>query len=96
MALSDIDRVAEMAHAYLESQMKGYEALLPATGPGTHRPSAMELVEFVTKMTQMFPPQPWQRPDGTVVVASPYLLALGECENGRQVLRRIATLYEEM
>lgn len=93
--LDEIERTTEMALEMLDQWGKGMNRMLPATGPGTHRPTAYELAMFVQQVTAQYPPMPWNRPDGTQVVASPYLLALGETENGKALLKRISKLYEE-
>lgn len=92
--IDDIERIAEMAQDMLDEASKAIDRLLPATGPATHRPSKMELAEFVAQVQQQSPPQWFIRPDGTEVFASPYLLALAETENGKALMKRIQSLYE--
>lgn len=93
--IDQIERATQMALDIVDEWSKGVDKMLPAVGPGHHRPTPYELAMFVQQKVAESPPIPMIRPDGTRVVASPYLLALGETENGRALLKRIQKLFEE-
>ncbi len=90
--LEDIDKVYEMALDIIEDADKAIDKMLPRNGPGTHRPTDMELMQWIQQVNMTYPPQWFMRPDGNPVFASPYLLALAECENGKETMKRVQRL----
>ncbi len=62
-------------------------------GEGQRSVPDADFARVVQAKMQEFPPMPIVFPDGSTRVVSPFLAALGECEGGKPVLRRIQRLY---
>ena len=78
-----IDLAADQIDAFLEASDAAVEEV-----SGMVEPTAEELAAFFFEMQKLWPPTAFNYPDGRVVTASPWILALGECENGDEWLAK--------
>lgn len=78
-----VDLSSEEIDAFLENVDQSFGEV-----QGMVEPDPEELAAFFAEMTVLYPPVPFRYPDGKVVVASPWVLALGECANGSDWINR--------
>lgn len=83
-----VDTVVAEGVALIEGRIKGVDAMLGKTAAGMEEPRDEDLAAFFFQQQKMYPPEPFTFPDGRTVVASPWILALGFCEDGDTWIRR--------
>ena len=82
-----IETVTDLAAAAIDAFLEASEEAVEEVS-GMVEPTAEQLAAFFFEMQTLWPPMPFRYPDGRVVTASPWILALGECENGDEWLKR--------
>lgn len=80
--------VTERAKEMMVQTESGIRNALGLDPIGAADPSDEELAAFFFQQQQAFPPQLFVFPDGTQVTASPWILALEYCSNGKEWLDR--------
>ena len=76
-----VDLSSEEIDAFLENVEASFGEV-----KGAVEPSPEVLAAFFFEQQALWPPVAFRYPDGRVVTASPWILALGECENGDEWL----------
>tara|TARA_R110000868_G_scaffold164750_5_gene397635 strand:+ start:4024 stop:4308 length:285 start_codon:yes stop_codon:yes gene_type:complete len=92
----DVAEAIKEGIARAESTRKAIRESLTGEVPGMVAVDDVPFMEWVGSWMQQFPIQPCPRKDGTVVVASPWMLALNEVEGGDAVLKRIDRIMGAM
>lgn len=80
--------VTERGKEMMVQMESGIRTALGLDPIGAEDPSDEELAAFFFQQQEVFPPQMFVFPDGAQVNASPWILALEYCENGREWLDR--------
>ena len=89
----DVTAVVDDANAELRDFIKTVQESIGSGAAGMAEPNDEQLAAFFFKMQGLYPPQPFTYPDGSVVVASPWILSLDPTlgrpvENGKEWLDR--------
>lgn len=88
-------RIVELAKQNIDAAREAIRvALAGSPPPGLEAPTDAEFAEFVASMVRVHPVEAWQKPDGTVVMVSPWIAMLDPelekpVDGGEPVLRRI-------
>jgi hypothetical protein len=67
---------------------EGVRAMLGLSPAGATEPTEEQLAAFFFQQQEMYPPEVFVYPDGTQLRASPWILALEYCENGKEWLNK--------
>lgn len=82
-----VTKIVDMASDEIDSFLANVEQSLGDV-EGMVEPNPEELAAFFFKQSGLYPPVAFRYPDSKVVFASPWILALGECDNGDEWLRK--------
>ena len=82
-----VEAVAGLAAELIDAFLASSEGAL-AEVSGMVEPTPEQLAAFFFEMQRLWPPMPFRYPGGRVVTATPWILALGECENGDEWLKQ--------
>ena len=89
MTFDDIPRLVEQCIEAHKAFREGFREQVTGSAPDTKRPNDLQFMVWWAQMTmQRYPPQPWVSPEGAVVIASPWELALPYVEGGKAELER--------
>ena len=83
-----VEATVEKSKDDMEAILEGVRKALGLNAVGMAAPSDADLAAFFFHQQVMFPPETFVFPDGRTVTASPWILALGFCENGKEWLAR--------
>lgn len=78
----DITATVAIANSELEDFVKAIDSSLGDQVPGASAAKPADIVALVFSMQAQYPAAPYLMPDGTTVVASPWILAQAFSENG--------------
>lgn len=88
-------RIVDMAAQNIDAGREAIrKSLAGPPPPGLEPPSDAEFAEFVASQVRVHPIEPWVKPDGTVVLVSPWIAMLDPelekpVDGGEVVLRRV-------
>ncbi len=88
-----IDAVIALAVEQLDAFLKTSDTANVEIS-GMVEPTAEEFAAYLFEMQKLWPPQTFGYPDGRTVTASPWILALGQCENGDEWLDKFNRFIE--
>jgi hypothetical protein len=80
--------VIDQSGQIVDAAIKAAESMIGSTGIGMSAPNDEMLAAFFFKQMKMEPPETFILPDGRQVHISPWVLALGYAEGGREWLDR--------
>ena len=85
-----VTSVVDEASQIIDAFQKTVATSLEGSVPGMGEPTPAQLAAFFFHQNQLYPAEPFTMPDGSVFVASPWILMLGlpEVENGAEYLDR--------
>ena len=80
--------VVELGKEMMGQMEDGVRAMLGLSPTGATEPTEEQLAAFFFHQQEMYPPEVFTYPDGTQLRASPWILALEYCDNGKEWLTK--------
>lgn len=93
-----LDEIADRTMAHIERQMVLIDRSVKGSVPGTRQARGHEVVLAAQKIIGMLPPEQWIKPDGEVVLMSPWMADLesGLVMGGKEELDKLNAALGEM
>lgn len=80
--------IVDKAVDRIDASLKEIDRIFGRTAYGQRQASDEEVMEIASAMTTVFPPMPIMLPGGTVIVESPWILALDYVDGGPEFKRQ--------